>query len=114
MFYVYVLESSTTDRRYTGSCEDVADRLRRHNASDSKATKHGTPWVLVYCEAFATRSEAIRKERYFKTGRGRDELNRALSGRRGDRSRVQILSPRPSFSGVTNPKRTDRHGCTID
>ena len=59
-----------------GSCEDVTERIRRHNAGDSKATKHGTPWVLVYSEGFASRSEAAQRERYYKTGRGRDELDR--------------------------------------
>jgi predicted GIY-YIG superfamily endonuclease len=37
---------------------------------------HGIPWSLIYMEEFATRSEAVRRERYFKTGRGREELER--------------------------------------
>jgi putative endonuclease len=76
MFYCYVLRSQKTGRRYVGSCENLTGRIRRHNASDSKATKHGTPWVLVRSERFATRSEAAQRERYYKTGRGRDELDR--------------------------------------
>ena len=51
------------------------DRLGRHNRGESKATKHGVPWILVHTEQFETRSEALLKERYYKTGRGRDELN---------------------------------------
>ena len=76
MFYCYVLRSQKTGRRYVGSCEDVTERIRRHNTGDSKATKIGTPWVLVHSEAFASRSEAAQRERYYKTGRGRDELDR--------------------------------------
>ncbi|MEY2559860.1 MAG: putative endonuclease [Verrucomicrobiota bacterium] len=76
MFYVYVLLSNKTGRRYVGSCEDVGDRMRRHNAGESKATKHGVPWTLHHIEEFVTRSAAMRRERYFKTGRGRDELDR--------------------------------------
>ncbi|PYI93893.1 MAG: endonuclease [Verrucomicrobia bacterium] len=75
MFYVYVLKSGKTGRRYVGSCEDMNDRLGRHNRGESKATKHGVPWILVHTEQFETRSEALLKERYYKTGRGRDELN---------------------------------------
>jgi putative endonuclease len=75
MFHCYVLRSQKTGRRYVGSCEDLRDRIRRHNSGESKATKHGTPWVLVHSESFATRSEAALRERYFKTGRGRDELD---------------------------------------
>jgi putative endonuclease len=95
MFYVYVLRSSKTGRRYVGSCEDLGDRLRRHNAGESKATKHGIPWTLLHAEPCESRSAAIMKERYYKTGSGRDEIDRiSVSGRRGDRSQVQILSPR--------------------
>ena len=75
MFYVYVLTSGKTGRRYVGSCEDLDDRLRRHNPGESKATRHGIPWSLLRAENFATRSAAMTRERYYKTGRGRDELN---------------------------------------
>ena len=99
MFHWYVLRSQKTGRRYVGSCEDLTERIRRHNAGDSKATKHGAPWLLVHSESFASRSEAAQRERYYKTGRGRDELDKLwLSGRRGDRSEVQILSPRHECS----------------
>ena len=59
-----------------GSCEELDERLRRHNAEESKATKHGVPWALVHYEIFSARSEALNRERYYKTGRGRDELDR--------------------------------------
>jgi len=74
MFHVYVLRSSKTGRHYIGSCQNLDDRLRRHNAGHSKATRHGIPWLVFYSENFATRADAARKERYYKTGRGRDEL----------------------------------------
>ena len=76
MFYCYVLRSQKTGRRYVGSCENLTERIRGLNARDSKATKHGRAWVLVHSESFATRSEAAQRERYYKTGRGRDELGR--------------------------------------
>ena len=96
MFHVYVLLSATTGRRYVGSCEDVHERVRRHNAGHSKSTRYGVPWVLVHQENFMTRAEAVRKERYYKSGRGRDDLERfhdsavaAATGRR-----FKSLSPR--------------------
>jgi putative endonuclease len=78
MFFVYVLRSGKTGRTYVGSCQDVADRLYRHNSGQSKSTCHGVPWLLVCQEAHATRAEAVRRELYFKTGNGRDELTRLL------------------------------------
>lgn len=73
MFHVYVLRSSKTGRRYVGSCEDLDKRLR-HNLGHSKATRHGMPWTLVHSESFSSRDEAAEGERYYKSGRGRDEL----------------------------------------
>ena len=75
MFFVYILRSTVTGRLYTGSTADVQDRLRRHNAGESKATRHGIPWTLIRTETLATRAEAVRRERYYKTGRGRGELD---------------------------------------
>ena len=76
MFHVYVLRSEKTRRRYIGSCEDISRRIQQHNLGASKATRHGAPWTLIHSESFSTRVEANRKERYFKTGRGREELDR--------------------------------------
>jgi putative endonuclease len=66
MLYCYVLRSQKTGRRYVGSCENLTERIRRHNAGDSIATKHGVPWVLVHSESCASRSEAAQRERYMK------------------------------------------------
>jgi putative endonuclease len=62
MFWVYVLRR--TGRRYTGSCEDVGERLRRHNAGYNPATRHGVPWLLIHQESFVTRGEAVQRERF--------------------------------------------------
>ena len=61
MFYVYVLRSSKTGRRYVGSCENVDERLGRHNAGHSNATRHGLPWILVHSESFTNRAEGREK-----------------------------------------------------
>jgi putative endonuclease len=101
MFHCYVLRSQKKGgRRYVGSCEDRDERLRRHNAGESKATKHGVPWVLVHSEEFLTRREAIARERYYKTGRGRDELS-AFVIERSPRRQVARSNPvAPIFSPV--------------
>jgi putative endonuclease len=81
MFFCYVLLSQKTGHRYVGSCENLDERIRRHNVGDSKATKHGVPWVLLHSETFGTRSAAAQRERYYKTGRGRDELHKKAAER---------------------------------
>ena len=81
MYYVYVLWSPTAGRSYVGSSGDVDVRVLRHNAGHSKATKHGIPWRLVYTESFVTRAQAVQREMYYKTGRGREELKAILAAR---------------------------------
>lgn len=80
MFWVYVLRSESTGHRYTGSCADLETRLAEHNRGKSLSTRHGVPWRLVYQESFATRAEAVRRERYLKMGHGREEPDRLLKG----------------------------------
>jgi GIY-YIG catalytic domain len=46
-----------------GSCENLVERLRRHNLGHSKATRHGMPWTLVHSESFSSRAEAAERER---------------------------------------------------
>ncbi len=80
MFTVYVLRSKTTRRLYTGSTSDLARRLDEHNADVSVSTKHRGPWELIHREDYATRADAVRRERELATGKGRDELQRILAG----------------------------------
>ncbi len=79
MFTVYVLRSKSTGRFYTGSTSDLGRRLDEHNAEVSASTKHRGPWELIYREDYATRPEAVRRERELKSGKGRDELQRMFA-----------------------------------
>ncbi|MFA5832975.1 MAG: GIY-YIG nuclease family protein [Bacteroidota bacterium] len=50
MFTVYVLWSDRLQKRYVGSCEDLKIRIKQHNNGESKFTKGGIPWILIYTE----------------------------------------------------------------
>ncbi|MCB0374205.1 MAG: GIY-YIG nuclease family protein, partial [Muricauda sp.] len=71
-YYAYVLRSLVDGRLYKGYTEDIKKRLEEHNLGKSKSTKGYLPWELVYLEKFETRKEAIEREKYFKTGIGRE------------------------------------------
>ena len=75
MFYVYVLWSSKLNKRYTGSTEFVNKRHNEHNRGQSKFTKGGIPWILIHSEVFATKSEALKREKFLKSGQGRAWLD---------------------------------------
>ena len=81
MFEVYVLRSQSTGRLYTGFSADLVQRVGQHNLGISKSTKNRGPWDIVYTEPYATRSEAMRREKYLKSGRGREELKALLSSK---------------------------------
>jgi putative endonuclease len=78
MFHVYVLRSETTGRFYTGFTSDLTQRLGQHNSGLTKSTKGRGPWKLMHQEAFATRAEAMNRERFLKSGQGRGELKGLL------------------------------------
>jgi putative endonuclease len=78
VYFVYVIRSESTGKTYIGHTGNLEKRLGEHNDEgcfSSKFTKRiPGPWLLVYKEEYPTRSEAFRRERWLKTGRGRDFL----------------------------------------
>ena len=81
MYATYVLRSQSRGQLYIGSTSDLEVRLLEHNNNFARATKNRGPWKLVYHENHTDRSSAVRRERYFKTGKGRDELRTLIAGR---------------------------------
>lgn len=79
MYYVYVLKSLTNNRCYTGSTDNVDRRLNEHNSGGSKYTRFTKPFILVYKEEFSSRSEAFKREMFFKSGKGRELLKHLIS-----------------------------------
>ena len=78
-YYIYILKSSTTGKLYTGSTQNLEARLKAHNDGLSPYTKGRGPWELMYSEEYPTRSEAMKREKFLKTGKGRDFLKEILS-----------------------------------
>ncbi|MCK6604527.1 MAG: GIY-YIG nuclease family protein [Ignavibacteriaceae bacterium] len=67
MYYSYILVSEKTSRHYYGHCEDPEKRLKAHNTGKVKFTKNYTPWKIHFFEEFATKSEAYRRELFYKS-----------------------------------------------
>jgi len=55
---VYVLESERDGSFYKGFTQDLAVRLKQHNAGKTKSTRAKIPWRVVYPEIFLTGAEA--------------------------------------------------------
>jgi len=71
MYYAYILKSNADESYYTGHCQDIHERLKRHNDGHSKSTKARRPWQLVYYEEYKTRSEAVKREQEIKKQKSR-------------------------------------------
>ncbi|MDX1618986.1 MAG: GIY-YIG nuclease family protein, partial [Balneolaceae bacterium] len=67
MYYAYILRSESHGTHYYGSTKNVEERLLEHNRGKVRYTKGRRPWKVHHVEAFASRSEAIRRERFYKS-----------------------------------------------
>jgi putative endonuclease len=67
IFYAYILRSETHGTCYYGNTQNINARIRAHNSGKVRYTKGRRPWKLVYYEKFETRSEAVKRERFFKS-----------------------------------------------
>ena len=78
MFIVYVLQSEKNRRLYIGHTNNLPRRMAEHFSGQNPSTRSKGPYRLLYTEVFSSRVEAVRRELFFKTGRGRDDLQRIV------------------------------------
>ena len=76
-YFLYILKSEADDSSYVGHTSNLEKRIGEHNNGKSLSTRGKRPWRLVYKEEYSKRSEAVARERYFKSVKGRFELKRA-------------------------------------
>ncbi|HLD50986.1 endonuclease [candidate division WWE3 bacterium RIFOXYC1_FULL_40_10] len=77
MYFVYVLKNAK-GVLYKGLTRDPLTRLEQHNKSRNRSTKGKGVWELVLIENYNTRAEARKREKYLKSGSGREMLRRIL------------------------------------
>ncbi|MGH9686516.1 MAG: GIY-YIG nuclease family protein [Candidatus Acidiferrales bacterium] len=82
MYHVYILQSVSSGRYYVGQTVDLVSRVAYHNANYSKSLKNRGPWKLLYSEKYATRAEAMRRERQIKSWKDRDLIGGLVNGSR--------------------------------
>jgi putative endonuclease len=51
---------------YIGYTNDLRKRLGQHNGKLVRSTKPYVPWIIVYYEAYASKSEALKREQSLK------------------------------------------------
>ena len=66
-YCVYILRSEVFNRHYYGHTKDIKRRLKKHNTKSVRSTKAYVPWEVIYTEYYKTKSEAYRREMFFKS-----------------------------------------------
>jgi putative endonuclease len=85
---VSILRSeSDPERHYVGITSDVHDRLDWHNHGPSGHTVSHRPWSLVVSMEFRNQGEAVRFEKYLKSGSSRAFTKRHFAAVVDDSSR---------------------------
>ncbi len=62
-------------KTYVGYTNDISRRILEHNITETSGfTLRYRPWTLIRAEQYASKPEALEREKYLKTGKGREQV----------------------------------------
>lgn len=79
MYFVYIIESIKSKRRYIGYTSNIESRLSKHNSGGNKSTKPYRPYKLIYVEQCSTKTEASIRERKLKSYKNKSYIDKIIS-----------------------------------
>ena len=74
MYYVYALKSKNYNYIYVGISNNPQRRIREHNKRYNRTTKFYTPFITLLIEKHDNRQKARIREKYLKSGCGKEYL----------------------------------------
>ena len=78
--HCYILHSTIADKYYVGyTCDDLINRLAKHNSNHKGFTGKYTDWELVYSELFEDKKAAYKREREIKSWKSRVAIERLIN-----------------------------------
>lgn len=78
-FVVYILYSENFKKTYTGFTSNLIERFKSHNFLETKGyTLKFRPWQVIHVEFFDSKVEAMKREKYLKTGIGREFIKNLI------------------------------------
>jgi putative endonuclease len=69
---------------YTGFTDDLRRRVAEHNNRTEFSTKSRAPFELVYYEACLNKYDALRREKYLKSGMGKKFIRNRIKSHLGE------------------------------
>ena len=74
MFYTYAIESKSRSYIYVGLTNNPDRRIAEHNNKRERTTRSYAPFDTILVEEYKTRSDARKREKYLKSGIGKEFL----------------------------------------
>ncbi|EKD47693.1 MAG: hypothetical protein ACD_65C00329G0001 [uncultured bacterium] len=78
MYTVYALRSLSRNYIYVGLTNNLERRLDEHQKGKSRTTKPYKPFNLVLSERYNSRVEARIREKYLKSGCGKEYIKKSI------------------------------------
>lgn len=78
MIHVYLIRSLKTKYNYAGITNDLEKRLLQHNLGYNKSTKPFAPFETILVENYEDYKEARKREKFLKSGQGREWIRKSL------------------------------------
>ena len=76
LYTVYILYSEFHKKIYVGFTSNLIERVKSHNLLGTKGwTVKFRPWIVIYCEYFSTKQEAMKREKILKTAKFRSWIH---------------------------------------
>ncbi|RJQ31628.1 GIY-YIG nuclease family protein [Candidatus Parcubacteria bacterium] len=74
MYYVYAIKSLNRNYLYVGLTNNPERRINQHNEGRERTTRTYAPFRTLIVENFSTRVDARNREKYLKSGIGKEYL----------------------------------------
>lgn len=82
MYYTYVLQNQKDYDLYIDYSANLKERFEYHKKGWVESTRDRRPMRLIFYEAFISKEDARRREKYFKTDKGKKVLKLMLRNSR--------------------------------
>ena len=77
-YYVYILYSYKDRKFYIGFTENLKKRYLEHQQGQVLSTAPRQPTELIFYEAYKNKYDALRREKYLKSSKGKTTLKSML------------------------------------
>ena len=78
--WVYALSSLRQPYIYVGLSDDLEERIQRHQQGREQTTKPYRPFILLHSEIHPDRTSDRVREKFLKSGQGKEFLKRLRDG----------------------------------